>query len=263
MSVPTDAQKNHNALTGPKRWLTHFIFGARVMQGPFEGMKYLTDSVGSAYWPKWFGSYESELVPLIEALCRQPFSTIVDVGAAEGYYAVGLARRQPTARVVAFEAEAAGRSLIERMAKMNSVESRLEVHGYCDSPALSKSLHGPGRKLIIMDVEGAEDILLDPVLVPELASTEILVELHGDAVADGGAMLAKRFATTHQTDLIRSRERDAADLPPRLWWFRWILPAHMLARAIKERPAPQSWLHFHPLGKEIGGGQHADPARIS
>src|ERR1700722_2566319 len=74
----------------------------RVRTGPFAGMRYGSVSVGSAYIPKLLGIYERELSSFIEAACLKRPDLIVDVGAAEGYYAVGLAVRNPTAKVIAF-----------------------------------------------------------------------------------------------------------------------------------------------------------------
>ena len=69
-----------------------------VRHGPFAGLQYpeLT-AVGSALYPKLLGSYQREIQGWIEEICAAGYSEIVDVGFAEGYYAVGLARRLPRA----------------------------------------------------------------------------------------------------------------------------------------------------------------------
>src|ERR1700722_7380135 len=63
-----------------------------VMAGPFAGMGYIESSVGSAHIPKLLGIYEGEIAPCIEQICRSRPELVVDLGAAEGYYAVGAAR---------------------------------------------------------------------------------------------------------------------------------------------------------------------------
>ena len=47
------------------------------MSGPFAGMKYVADSVGSQYEPKLLGTYESELTGIVNDLCKQRFQTLV------------------------------------------------------------------------------------------------------------------------------------------------------------------------------------------
>ena len=79
--------------------------GGIVAGGPFQGLRYIRESVGSAWAPKMLGTYEKELWPVVDVLIRRRPRWIVDVGAAEGYYAVGLAMRLGAAQVVAFEAD--------------------------------------------------------------------------------------------------------------------------------------------------------------
>ncbi len=93
----------------------------RVYSGPFTGMRYGPTAVGSAYIPKLLGTYERELAPLIEQACSQSPRWIVDIGAAEGYYAVGLAMRNKSAQVIAFEDEERGRVSLLRTAELNEV----------------------------------------------------------------------------------------------------------------------------------------------
>ena len=70
-------------------------YGTRVLQGPFAGMNYLNRSHNSEFVPKLLGSYEAELSEVLEQIIAHDYRLIVDVGFAERYYAVGLARRCP------------------------------------------------------------------------------------------------------------------------------------------------------------------------
>ena len=96
----------------PVGYLNHLAqrrTGGRVRSGPFAGMRYVDTSVGSCFIPKLLGTYECELASKVEWICRQQPKLIIDIGAAEGYYAIGLAIRMPNARVVAFEQDRQGR----------------------------------------------------------------------------------------------------------------------------------------------------------
>ena len=63
-----------------------------VISGPFAGMQYVNTSVGSALEPKILGTYELELHDVFERLLDKDFAAIVNVGAGEGYLAVGQGR---------------------------------------------------------------------------------------------------------------------------------------------------------------------------
>lgn len=81
----------------------------RVWAGPFAGMLYVDHAIGSRYLPKLIGSYERELRKVIEEIYELRPELVINVGAEESYYAVGLARRLGYGQVVAFEMEADGR----------------------------------------------------------------------------------------------------------------------------------------------------------
>jgi hypothetical protein len=67
--------------------------GTNIINGPFKGMKYISESVGSCHMPKILGIYENEIYPtLLNFLSNSDL--FVDIGAGEGYYAVGSAINQ-------------------------------------------------------------------------------------------------------------------------------------------------------------------------
>jgi hypothetical protein len=91
--------------------------GGKVREGPFKGMVYGRKSFGSCFIAKVLGMYERECRDAVEWACERKPAVIADVGAAEGYYAVGLCLRNPQARVVAFEMEAAARTALKFAAR--------------------------------------------------------------------------------------------------------------------------------------------------
>ena len=62
-----------------------------VKNGPMAGLKYPSfSSFGSSIFPKLVGTYENELAPIINKLNATQYKLIIDIGCAEGYYAIGL-----------------------------------------------------------------------------------------------------------------------------------------------------------------------------
>lgn len=187
--------------------------GRRVRAGPFTGLEYPSArSSGSAIFPKIVGSYEQELHPVIDTLLTRDYETVVDIGAAEGYYAVGLARRLPRARVHAFEMDPVARRLLLEFAQMNGVADRISVHGRCDLPDLA-AFDLSGRPLIVSDCEGAELSLLDPEAVPALTHCDMVVELHSVRGTDPRALFRQRFQRTHEVTFIDVATRDPGAYP--------------------------------------------------
>lgn len=253
--------------------------GGRVRQGPFAGLRYINRAVGSAFIPKLLGIYERELNGCIERACAANFPLIVDVGAAEGYYAIGLARRNPTARVIAFEMEEHGREALREMAKLNGIEvapkaetlkteklkedgaavplsrspvvpqAQLELHGKCEFENLQATLASADRSLVVCDVEGYEEFLLVPEKIPALARATLLVEMH-DCFRPGlTELITERFTATHYVERIWQEPRTRADFPFTSWGTR-LFPARYLDWAVSEwRPVRMSWLWLMPKQK--------------
>lgn len=226
--------------------------GYQVHSGPFSGMKYLGASVGSQYFPKILGTYEKELHSTIEKLGSMHFDHVVNVGAGEGYYAVGLARRMPEAGVIAFESDAAGQQIMRRMAQINGVQTRVIVHGLCDIPAFSSCFRRSRNCLVFMDAEGAESLLLDPRVIPELSEVHILVELHDFIFRQIGDLITTRFQESHRITEIVSEPRTLADYPLPLPALKAALLKKYLLRAISEdRPGQMRWFCLEPRTKSF------------
>ena len=111
-----------------------------VRGGPFAGMNYIHDTIGGGYVPKLLGIYERELHLVIRSFAAVGIHRVINVGAADGYYAVGLSRMSPDLRVVAFEMEQRGREFLRAMAERNGVLSRIEIRGRCEPVDLASVL---------------------------------------------------------------------------------------------------------------------------
>jgi hypothetical protein len=209
-------------------------------------MRYVHGSHGSAYIPKLLGIYERELASYIEqAVTRQP-RLVVDLGAAEGYYAIGMARRLPLARVVAFEMDAEGQAALREMARLNGVFNRLTILGKCEPHDLESVLGNESEAIVICDVEGCEEKLLDPAIVPALQRLPILVELHDFLIPKVTELLWQRFSGTHVITQIAQEDRSKIDFPWRTL-ATLFLPRSYLDWAVSEwRPVRMTWLWMEP-----------------
>jgi Met-10+ like-protein len=218
--------------------------GFVVQGGPFAGMVYPREivraDIGSVFFPKLLGCYELECQRFIERICRQSYRRVINIGAGEGYYAVGLARRLPEARVIAFEMDACSREFCRRLARLNGVENRVEVRGVCDREALAACL--TESTVIICDCEGAEIDLLQPDQIRSLAQAGLLVELHDFVDAAISRTIQSRFVTTHNLERVPSCERN-----PRDWPILKELPLKDQTFLLSEhRPGIMEWLCAEP-----------------
>ncbi len=220
----------------------------RIVGGPFAGTAYAIGAVNSASVPKLLGTYERELQVEVEGLARVPWVRVIDVGAAEGYYAVGFARRVRGAEVLAYESDEHGRRLLQDNVRRNGVGRRVRILGECTRAELAARLAEPRLPtLAILDVEGAEADLLSETDPAHLARVTFLIEVHDFASCPGGALigarLRERLERTHDLRAIASAPRHKSEFPRRFWF----VPPRNRGHAMDEyRPRTMEWIVARP-----------------
>lgn len=230
----------------PAQWANRRVrdeFGDVVRAGPFAGLRYPDWALGSIdlFAPKLLGIFELELHEAVERLIAAGPRLVVNVGAADGYYAVGLARRMPHARVIAFEPNGERLDQLRAIAELNGVGSRIEiVASACDHAALEAV--ADRRIAIVCDCDGCEAELLDPARVPGLRDARLVVEAH-DLLLDGiTPALESAFGSSHEIVTIRAQPRFVDDFPELDF-----MPLVTRQLAISEfRGAPMWWLELIP-----------------
>lgn len=230
----------------------------RVLAGPFRGMRLVLSPLSKRHLLGYIlGSQECELHEVIGRIIDRGYRSIVNVGAADGYYAVGLASRLPPARVEAFEQLPEFHALIRRSARENGVAGRIALYGRCDADGLRRCLRQAGpRPLVLMDIEGGEQDLLDPQVVPELQGADILVETHDAFVPQVTDTLIERFWQTHDVECYTAQPRILADFPPDfLPLLRRRLPRLAVDLMDERRTGIQRWLFLTAKG---AGGAVSD-----
>lgn len=240
---PADDRKLQMALRLLAKWRSQLIdisvernSGSKVLFGPFKGMDYGVRASEGARAARLIGVYEASLAPVIEEIVRRAYPLVIDIGSAEGYYAVGLARRMPATRVLARDESDAARRLCAELAQRNGVAGRVEIGGRIGHADLGICASQP--TLVLCDIEGAEDDLLDPVQAPGLRAADILVEVH-EAMKPGlTARLMDRFAPTHRITAI-GRHVDDRGLPA---WMERLSDLDRLLALWEWRSGPTPWL---------------------
>jgi len=217
--------------------------GLAVSRGPFKGLLFPSAAIGAGPLPaKLIGAYECELHDAVEERIAAKPRLVVDVGSAEGYYAVGFARRLPQAHVIAFDSDPEAQRLARVCAAANDVRTRFDQRGLATTERLAE-LDIDENVLLFVDCEGAEDELLDPDRLPQLRVTPMIVELHEHVVPGIGERLAARFRSTHELQTVWAADRATFELG--MPFASW--PQRQRDALLDEgRPASMSWLIMLP-----------------
>jgi hypothetical protein len=169
------------------------LFGNVVQSGPFAGIligeevAWKDGNIGL----KLMGVYEHELHPHIAKLISKQPSNIVNIGCAEGYYAVGMAYAIPGATVTAIDIN--GKSL--ELCAANAMRNRVADHVITNQ----KSFKPQETNAMIVDCEGCELELFTNSMCLRLQNCDLIVECHNEGIIN---KLVNRFKNTHDIELV-------------------------------------------------------------
>lgn len=216
--------------------------GGRVFQGPFAGMQYFAASGDWTDCAMLLGLYERELTPIVQQAINGRWARVIEVGCAQGYYAIGIALKAPSAvEVFAFEANPDALMEARRKAVANNVDARIVWKGMGD-PAALDALQLSARDLLFVDIDGGERDLLNPSRSPSLANCDILVETHDFLDHGISDELKHRFHDTHAVEEIIWRPVQRAEMP-----YPEATDTHALC--VNGRPS-QTWLWMQTRSKD-------------
>lgn len=243
----SEAEVLGKALVMGAKWRTQLwvntlaMDGLHVRSGPFAGMDYVVRAAEGALLPRLLGVYERELHPHLLAFAEEGLDHIIDIGCAEGYYAVGLARLMPDVTVNAYDIDETARRRCGLLAKANGVTDQVVIREEFRGEDF-ETFKGKGRVLVFIDAEGFEDDILRPDLYPAMAGFNLIVETHPGFRKGVTERLIERFSPTHDiTRLDPSVEK--ADLPAQLTGRSHL---DLMLACWEWRAGPTPWLVMRP-----------------
>src|ERR1035437_7935088 len=196
--------------------------GGCVWDGKFPGLPLQRRSGGgSESRPKLFGTYETELDGVWKG-STSSIATVVESGANDGYYAIGLARMRPTIRTVTVECDSNRCELIKKGIDRNQVSGRVDIAcsrlvAGADFLRMLNPLVAP--ILIKCDIEGAEYQPFDAQTLTELFQRRIsvIVETHVDARSEACLIESMRASGYLARTINQNRSKDIGT--ERVGWF--------------------------------------------
>jgi hypothetical protein len=221
--------------------------GTVVMQGPLQGLDFLPQSAEGCHIAKLLGCYEQPLLPFIEQAIQADYAAIINIGCAEGYYAVGMAMRMPKAQIFAFDLDPNAQKTCAALAAKNQVSDRVKI-GAIFKPENFASFAGQ-KTLLLCDIEGGERELLKPQSAPALKGMDIIVEAHECLLPGITQTLIERFTDSHQITLVQDNGQRQLQNPPQ--WFTQLAHLDQLLATWEWRSGPTPWLVMRAKSKII------------
>lgn len=191
-------------------------FNHRVQYGPFRGleMDYMTlDSTNQGMAigcvPILSGSVEQDISPWVLQAIHTDYDVIINIGAGEGYYALGFAKNCPRAEVIAYEMLDGVRHQLYKNMLLNKL-TNVSIRGLCTSEELNAVLGGfKGKKILLfVDIEGAEYEIFRKVEFERTNHCDMIVELHDFVHSDITSAMYRSYCVTHTIETIAQGARN-------------------------------------------------------
>ena len=131
------------------------------------------------------GTYEEHILQKMIHFSKKGSSLLIDIGAADGYFAVGMAYANFYEKVCAFEIEQEGRDRILENAVANKCDHKIKVYGEANVASVLKVIEGVDKATVLIDIEGAEYGLLSHEMISILKNHYVICELHPWMVIEG------------------------------------------------------------------------------
>jgi hypothetical protein len=212
--------------------------GTVVMQGPLAGLDFIEQSAEGCHIAKLLGCYEQPLLPYIQQAIDTGYHTILNIGCAEGYYAVGMARYMTNTKVMAYDLNPNAQTTCQALADKNKVSDRITIGALFSTDDFAQ--YANTDTLVLCDIEGAEKDLLDPNKAPALKGMDIIVESHEAMYPGLTQELINRFQETHDIMYIQDNgQRQLANMPS---WFNNLAHLDQLLAVWEWRSGATPWL---------------------
>ena len=168
--------------------IVHDKYKNVISFGLFSGMKLSKNPWWGSYdqISKILGEYEKEVLEKLSYfLSLNKNSTFVDIGAADGFYAVGVAFKNLAKHTYAFEISQQGRSELKKNAILNQCYEKITILEKANKETLKKIYKELKNAVIIIDIEGSEYDLLDIDVLDLFKNSIVIIELHPNKIKNG------------------------------------------------------------------------------
>lgn len=131
------------------------------------------------------GLYEKEVQDIL-FLAPSHCTRLIDLGAADGYYAVGTTLKGKFEEAICYEIDSGRRKIIKENALSNGVNDKIVIHGAAEKNFLDNfNDEDLSKYFLLIDIEGAEFDILNIDNLKKLKEAHVLVEIHDHRIDDG------------------------------------------------------------------------------
>lgn len=197
------------------------------------------------------GTYEAQICAILDGL-KSPRKVLIDIGAADGLYGVGLVAVGAFCRSLCFEANERFRDNLRQAAAAAGVSAQISIHGTAQLDTIQRAVVesgvDPANAVVICDIEGGEFELFDEALLNFLSGAHVIIETHdflykGElSPASALADLKQRASAHFNVHEVKDGMRYLRDVPLLEGWS----DADTWTMCMEGRKRMMTWLYLTP-----------------
>ena len=137
------------------------------------------------------GLYDQEVLASLTQLPKK-YQYFIDIGAADGYYGVGVIVGKFFKKSFCYEISEQGQKTIEANAKINDVTAKIEIRGKAVSNFYKDfSQNEADQSVLFVDIDGGEFELFSSEIFEKFKNSVVFFELHEWLFPDGKERLER------------------------------------------------------------------------
>jgi len=223
-----------------------------VAYGPFKGLKFINESHwgGADKGTMILGLYEQEILGELVNIPNR-YEIFIDLGAADGYYGIGVLINGLFKKSYCFEITDTGRNVIQKNTALNKMEDAVVIRGEATQNFINEIPKDEiDRSVLFVDIEGGEFDLFNRQIFSSFSNSIIFIELHDFFFSDGDKRLHQLMldsSHTHFHKFFKMGARDLSVFKELEGWNdmdRWLVCA-------EGRPRLMTWVRFDPVAKNF------------
>ena len=186
-----------------------------VKNGLFKNLKINKDiSWGKAdIASKVYGLYENNIQKVLGKI-KKPI--LIDIGAADGFFAIGCIYSGISKHCYAFEQSDLSRSALAKIAEINQVSENITIKGEVTNQNFLSLLPQNidfSKAIVLCDIEGGEYSFFTEKILKKLEKSHIIIEIHRTQNKNDEIKLMKRVKKSFNVSVIIGSNNDFSNSP--------------------------------------------------
>ena len=185
-----------------------------VQNGVFKNLKINKDVTWGRgdIASKIYGFYENKIQEKLKEI-KKPI--LIDIGAADGFFAIGCLYSKLSKYCYAFEQNETSRLALRKTAEINKVTNQISIMGKVDNQSFLSSLPNNlelSKTVILCDIEGEEYDFFSETILKKLKKCNLIIEIHNESSNSKETTLLKLAKKYFNVNILLDNNKDMSEI---------------------------------------------------